>query len=780
MTTLPSSSSAAVVEVDDNGVIIVNHNHNHSNNDGVTSFSHFRWLMAHRLEVFLAGMRFLVFLGLQMSFAHLGGVEPPTIAERPLLTSLALTSYCWLVIGGMWFAGALLCACYAWALDWVRACRGVRPHPHHPHHSLHHHHHTHRPTSSSSYCSGGATTTTNHNNNNSNSHATTTTTTTTTTNGGSSSSGGDAAGTAALLVEEEAGRSVVVGGAAGLAEEADARCCCNLWAHLRARLSPGSHRSACSAGLWEDLLRCSASSSPAHHHHFYHHHHRSSRTPPAPWERGVVMMAGLPPLFAATAQQQQRRPHVPPAASALLSVDGFGAFPLAPHACMYLYGLVFYVLGYSVCGFFWLPQYSIIAGALLALAAAPSSSSFPAMPAGHGDDDGRMRSDDDDHDYYYDYDYDYDDDEDDGPNPGWLQEDDSAAAEAPPPPNHAAQQRSRRKPLGPPPPSSRRGSLARGVGLFTLCLSFGLLLVERLLLPADPYYYAGGYVVSASAEALRNLWMGVALPCAVGLSLRGWCHHHHRHSSAPLIRAQSLLSFAVPALLVFAVTFLSLYLPTQQCAQQLLVQSTSLLAATTTDHNNDDDSAAVAAQQQAVLVAIKQNDTTITDEAGLAQAMALFLNASRAYYSLLGPPSESIGIGTIVIPDSASGLLAVCTAPTLLWVALTVIVGCGLRTPSLAASTTGAYLLSVLYHRLLLLPPATTDTAASSASRLALMCAFGLSHLAGGCLLCADIAALDDDAAADGPPQPPPLLRRLARRRRAQEEHDVDNAELGP
>ena len=256
-----------------------------------------------------------------------------------------------------------------------------------------------------------------------------------------------------------------------------------------------------------------------------------------------------------------------------------------------------------------------------------------------------------------------------------------------------------------------------------------------------------------------------------------------------MIRAQSLLSFATPALLVVSITFLSLYLPTQQCAQQLLVLS-NLASNSSSSSSSPVDSLLWLANDNSSSASPPAGDDDSdggnheeADGANDDAMLGLLLNASRAYYSLLGPPSESIGIGTIVIPNSPSGLLAGCMAPSLLWVTLTIIIGCGLRTPSLAASTMGAYLLSMLYHRLLLqreeAPPGSSSSSSSSGTALA--CALGVSHLAAACLFHADITASDRDVVADDDDDaaaaaPPPSADRISAAQ-VPEQHD---AALGP
>ena len=166
-------------------------------------------------------------------------------------------------------------------------------------------------------------------------------------------------------------------------------------------------------------------------------------------------------------------------------------------------------------------------------------------------------------------------------------------------------------------------------------------------------------------------------------------------------RRQSILSFAMPALVLLSLTYLSLYFPTQQCMLELVgrVDDNNI----TNDNNNNNN-----------------NNNNL---------MALLRNATHAYYGLLAPPSRAIGVASF--SGAATGFLI---APSLLWLALTILVGSLLRVPSSACSTAAAYVLATIVRRL---------AAAAGWGHPLLYVALGLAKLGAGCALFDEFMALE-------------------------------------
>ncbi len=688
-------------------------------------------------------MRFGIFLSLQLSFSYLGRNPLPAV-DRPILTTLAMTSYCWLIMGGMWICGAILRGFYAWAIARIRAYRGAR-----------------------------------------------------------------SAVTATM----------------GFRSLSD---------HIWCRLSPDSPVS-CSASLFQDLARA-----------------EEAMIYPLWLDKSDPLVAGGFPGANETVCRTTR---------GFISSAGFRAFPLAPYSCMNMCGLLLFVVAYSINGIFWLPQFSIVTGALIALTM-PHVTPIVAADAASHDPSCEPRA----------------PEITSASSEDWLDDLDAPSGED----NHplSALNRSSNpnapstttapdvlpvgtrntnisEPRRPPLPPWHPPHASVSLGLWGLWLGFIMQLLDRSLLSQTPTASPSSNVSRTTAtmffgdnegaptydEALRNLWLGVLLPCSVGLLLRRWyrrprtpifadpgsctvsgniwctdddhsagelrsadvrsvaaeqrhhddgvCHHspvveaprHTRRSSLShfaeavsccsfrahegayrqmatcggeftdrTIRAQSILSFATPSLLLLSVTFLSLYLPTQQCTHQLLsVGSPNSVIPVVMNANSVNYTASPAVFSSSgpngstpldptdpILLSPQTRPEGEEARQTLAYALQLVLNATHGYYEMMISPSQSIGIGMITVPNTLMGFITACMAPSLLWITLTVIIGCGLRTPSLAGSTTGAYILSMLYHRLILLgvdPPSS----ASFLSRTVFLFAFCTLHVSVPCLLAYEV-----------------------------------------
>ena len=177
------------------------------------------------------------------------------------------------------------------------------------------------------------------------------------------------------------------------------------------------------------------------------------------------------------------------------------------------------------------------------------------------------------------------------------------------------------------------------------------------------------------------------------------------------------LSFAMPALVLLSLTYLSLHFPTQQCMLELVVAR---------GRTNNNSSTVVLVPTTTTTTTTTRNQT----DAGLLVMMALLRNATDAYYGLLAPPSHAFGVASFGDTTTGVGFLL---APSLLWLALTILVGSLLRVPSSACSTAAAYVLATVARRL----------AAVGWDHPLLYAALVLAKLGAGCALFDEFMALE-------------------------------------
>ena len=221
----------------------------------------------------------------------------------------------------------------------------------------------------------------------------------------------------------------------------------------------------------------------------------------------------------------------------------------------------------------------------------------------------------------------------------------------------------------------RRGPLCRTIGLLGVGVSLVLLLVDHLQTASE-----GGFDAAA-----RNLWLGGVLPFSVGWSFREW-HRYHVNAGTPhgVVRAHMILLLATPSLAVLSVTCLSLmffYFP--------------------------------MVSPPPPVTSGKEADPFLVE---------LLLNASRVYYEwVVSSSSNSFGMVALAAPRTVSDVATAMCALPVLWVALTMLVGCGLRIPSRACSTMGTYVLATLIVRLISSSSSQQQTEGNGLITVALM-----------------------------------------------------------
>ena len=189
--------------------------------------------------------------------------------------------------------------------------------------------------------------------------------------------------------------------------------------------------------------------------------------------------------------------------------------------------------------------------------------------------------------------------------------------------------------------------------------------------------------------AAQNLWLGVLLPvgtlvCVVMLG--GRVASLASLSEPPLDDPQresvdALATLGLPTLVVLSLTFLSLHLPTRECVLWL----------------PDRQIIALANFSQSPIGLGMMMDT-----ANLPAPVAALLNATRAYYAFWSASTDAyawVGVSPITLPDTSLGLLALCLAPSLLWLSVLIVLRSALRTPQRIGSTIAAYVAGLLAQR---------------------------------------------------------------------------------
>ena len=198
---------------------------------------------------------------------------------------------------------------------------------------------------------------------------------------------------------------------------------------------------------------------------------------------------------------------------------------------------------------------------------------------------------------------------------------------------------------------------------------------------------------AAAGLASRNLWMGVCVPVGTVLVLRaGWC--------APLRGMRSTLTLGLPSLMVLSVTYLSLYLPTQECGfftralGAAVAVGGAVVGGAEAGGGNDyyyynNLSAAVGGGGSAVGAGL----ATLESRAPMVR---LVVNATRMYYGfLLSAPA--VGVGAMAPPSTMAGAIALLLGPTLLWLSMRALLR---TTPSRAGGTAVAYVGALVLRRL--------------------------------------------------------------------------------
>jgi hypothetical protein len=207
-----------------------------------------------------------------------------------------------------------------------------------------------------------------------------------------------------------------------------------------------------------------------------------------------------------------------------------------------------------------------------------------------------------------------------------------------------------------PPPAPRRHAFLVG--------GTGLLLVMLLTL--------NDHLQDANALGLiaHNFWLGLLVPMGMV-----WVLYQSRHAS--LRRADALLSFSMPALLLLSLTYFSLYLPAQECDLYFMQRVTRLVTPYDALHEHV--------------------DTLLTSN----ELLERFFNATRLYYNSLASPSANmLGMGAMMAPESPMGVLALLMAPTLLWMSVVIVLRASLGAPSRLGSTLALYVLALLLRRM--------------------------------------------------------------------------------
>ena len=377
-------------------------------------------------------------------------------------------------------------------------------------------------------------------------------------------------------------------------------------------------------------------------------------------------------------------PHTTPSVTSF----GFDAFPFSVWSAMHACGFVFFVIGYSLSGLFWLPQLTFLLMVLALLVAQPPARPPVRLHAAEVDND---------------------------------DVDDGVVASS----------------------STTTTKLSRyawRAGLALLFVAWYLLFVYQL--------YTDGYA-PLFESITSNLWLGVLVPAAVGRILLRWYTQRHKPrrlqeeeeeattavAAGGIMRARSILSFALPSLVMISLTCLSLYLPTQECSLQLAPLASVLSSSTNNNNNNNNNT---SSNRSTTTTTTSSRWPDVDDQQTTATLMVFLLNASHTYYGLLATPAHAVGLGSAPIPSSLSSLVSALLAPSFLWLTLTIVLGSALRQPSRVASTCALYMLAAFACRLF--------TSALFLVPMLLGCV--LCKLASGLLMYAELA----------PPPPPTVM----------------------
>jgi hypothetical protein len=698
-------------------------------------------------ECALIVLRFLLFLLLQLLFAELASSSSALILSYPLVDSLASTSCCWLLIGLTWAASAVCGGTWAWACArcraaWVRitSATSARGEGEAADFSQ---------TSTTSSTSTSTTNTTNH---------------TQTTRKEEEETlivgdGGAGAGAAAAAAPPP---TTITDDPAG--EE-------SLWGRIQTRLCPrntflqdltfrvpataaagmiGGPASQAAVVLGERGGTCNyytttleddedvsdwAMAGTHHHHHHEEeeedHDHDDGRRHSSSAVSATGMRYSARSLRRASTVGYGPTPRLLMRATAasflrlaggrgggetaeeLPSIFSIDAFPWAVWSCMQTCGLALFVIAYCINGMFWLPQYALLFTVLYLLLCDPQRrappSRFHSGACTRPGEEAEIER--------YNFQHYFQDVR----RYSVCVAADHAAAiavaeaavcvDAPPTP-----------PPAPPPDGRggrRKGSRAALLGTWGLAAVAVLLLVDRLV---------GSSALLVGALVMRNLWLGVLVPVGVVVML----HHSSKRPRVSRLRAEAVLSFGIPSLLMLSITYLSLYLPAQECSfflerlphslsssssssgaapappaeglprarglvQEFLLQNSALdptAPPTPPDfnflsHPTKQPPHAADAEGGVVVRTILSSETVL-----------FLVNATRVYYNFLGTPSAYLGMAAVPIPSTGVAILCSLLAPSLLWVCMLIIMGAALHTPSRAGTTMAVYILSLLVRRM--------------------------------------------------------------------------------
>jgi hypothetical protein len=226
---------------------------------------------------------------------------------------------------------------------------------------------------------------------------------------------------------------------------------------------------------------------------------------------------------------------------------------------------------------------------------------------------------------------------------------------------------------------------------YALLLSMlGLLLLVRA--PAHAFFVQR----AQQKRRLRSRAFGIGLLLMVVLILGTLFWHEpraHRADIAPHLWLGVLLPLITLTYMMMAPppharaegvdAFVTLSMPTMA---MLSVTVLSLLSSSTT--SSTPAAAHTTSSSSLVVIGVKKDEWS--------DAQALFMNASRTYYSASTRMYEWIGVSPLPIPDTALGMVALGMAPSLLWVSVIIILRAMLRRPSRIGSTLAAYVLALL------------------------------------------------------------------------------------
>ena len=252
----------------------------------------------------------------------------------------------------------------------------------------------------------------------------------------------------------------------------------------------------------------------------------------------------------------------------------------------------------------------------------------------------------------------------------------------------------------------RRRPLCHYVGLCLLVIAVSMLAVDLLSDPSedeDEMIQDGSHIAQ---KVTRNLWLGGIVPCVVGWwSMTTTTTIASERARQPSSSPFAILTSAIPTLSFLSITYLTLHFPEQQ--QRLLL--------------------------------FKGRNATALPPLSANNLHGFLVNASRLYYELVvASPSASMGMATVDPPElSVTGAILFFATPSVIWMALAILLGSGMMMHPYAwhraGSALGVYALATIVRRL------AVDGRLTAAVCTALV----VGKLGLGCVLHAEVRELD-------------------------------------